>query len=129
MIVARDYQVPAMCVKHGGPMLRYDERTRNGVSAHKARGLCRRCYAQECRAGTLDRWPSLMAGRAIRRQDVAGYVEYLRDCLGLEPEKWVAEMGTTSFALARRLYRAGRPDLARPVERINKQIRKRRRSA
>lgn len=115
----RDYIVPSRCLKHGGPMLRYDERTRNGVSAHKARGLCRRCYGQELRAGTLERWPSLMAGWSMRRQDVVGYVEYLRDTLGLEPEKWVADLGTTSVALARRLYRAGRPDLARLVERIN----------
>lgn len=125
----RDYRVPSRCVKHGGPMLRHDEPPRGDLAPHKARGLCTRCYAREARCGTLTSWPSLMAGWTIKRQEVATYVEYLRDSLGLDPEKWAAEMGTSETALARRLYRAGRPDLARPLERINKQNRDARRMA
>lgn len=118
------YRPPDRCRKHGGPMLRYDHRTVNSMSAHKARGLCRRCYSQEVRRGTLANWPLLMPGWIETRRSVVSYVEYLRDSLGLEPVKWVAELGTTPAALSRRLYRAGRADLARPVERIAQRRRK-----
>lgn len=107
-----------ICARHGGPMLGWNEPLDGVRSQHQARGLCRSCYNKERRAGTLDRWKPLIEGMRGTRAEVAAHVAFLRDTLGMPPEKWAPEVGTTVSALARRMYRAGRPDLARPLQRM-----------
>lgn len=53
------------------------------------------------------------------RDDLIEDVEWLASN-GIPPDQWPERLGTTTTALARRLYRYGRPDLARPVEVLRK---------
>lgn len=123
------YRPPSKCASCRNRLLRYDRPVHGGLAPHKGRGLCQRCYSRELRAGTLGDWPPLLPGVMSKRLEVVAHVEYLRDELDLPPEKWAADLGTTTTALARRLYRAGRADLASPLERINKQNRSTRKAA
>jgi ribosomal protein L37E len=52
-----------------------------------------------------------------RRDAYAEEVEFLRSC-GLGDGEILRRLNTTATALSRALYRADRPDLARPFERI-----------
>jgi hypothetical protein len=83
-----------------------------GRPLYQARGLCDGCYRKVTLAGRLHEYPSEYA---LSRQRLLADVEYLAST-GLSPQKWAADLGMTTAALARRLYRYGREDLARQVE-------------
>jgi hypothetical protein len=55
--------------------------------------------------------------------DVVEEVAFLHMC-GVSAYEWAARLGMTNGALSRALYRAGRADLARPVERIRGRYRR-----
>lgn len=98
--------------------MRSTRRPPDGVTVtHNGRGLCSTCLSRAQREGTLDNWPPVRISWVTARAELVAYIEQLR-MTGLPPESWAKDLGTTNSALARRLYRAGRPDLAREVERL-----------
>ena len=63
------------------------------------------------------------AGRAaINAAEIAAEIAWI----GTSPEQAARQLGTTPAAIARRFYRAGRPELARPFERATRAARRRR---
>lgn len=99
---------------------RHCGRHRDQCQSYGCRGLCGRCYYRLNRDGLLDRYPVL---RAIDPKGFLAAVE--QATMVLPPEKWAADLGMADTALARRLYRYGRPDLARKVQRLIKREDKR----
>ena len=85
---------------------------RGGRPLYQARGLCDGCYRKVTLAGRVGEYPSEYA---LSRQRLICDVEHLAST-GLPPQKWAADLGMSTAALARRLYRYGRDDLARQVE-------------
>lgn len=85
---------------------------------HVGRGLCRGCYFRE--RHRLDDWP--LQGRPV--STVVEDVEWFVEC-GESPEQWAVRLGMTAAGVAKALYRAGRPDLARQVGRIARRERRR----
>jgi hypothetical protein len=83
-----------------------------GRPLYQARGLCDGCYRKVTLAGRLHEYPSEYT---LSRERLLADVEHLAST-GLSPREWAADLDTTPAALARRLYRYGREDLARPVE-------------
>lgn len=78
------------------------------VRTHRARGLCKPCYATAYRNGTL-----IDYARTNRpREEVVEEVAFLLPTRGAEST--AAALGMTPAAIARACCRAGRPDLARP---------------
>lgn len=81
---------------------------------HHSRGLCGACYSREHKAGRVTMFPTTARNYQQERRHVVEAIEAMM-VVGLPPEKWCAELGTTPAALERRLYRSGRPDLARKL--------------
>ncbi|WP_166345002.1 hypothetical protein [Phytoactinopolyspora limicola] len=109
-------QTCASCRRTMTPRHRHQANT--GIMPHYARGLCGTCYHREKRAGRLDQWPT----RSVLFEVYVADLEWLVQT-GESPEQWPTRLGTTAAALAKALYRHGRPDLARKVDRIAKRER------
>ena len=74
----------------------------------KARGLCGGCYTAVRRRARLEDYPYVKRSRA----EVVEEVEHTAGTRGVEDI--AAALGMSVQAVARTLYRAARPDLARP---------------
>lgn len=85
-----------------------------GYRSHHARGLCSSCYGKARRNGTVDEWPTLDRG------NTAAFVEEILQVEHLPAEHVAARLGVDPGAIARRLYRAHRPDLARRFARAHR---------
>lgn len=91
-----------------------------GERKHRARGLCSRCYQRERVAGRIHAWSLLPVERT--RHDpatcaVCEDVEWLASA-GTPASEWPYRLDTTLASLAKHLYRYGKPELARRVERL-----------
>ena len=79
------------------------------------KGTPRKTCSLKC--GAKYRGTRTLSSAATERRYVAEEVVHLLD-LGASPAAIVRALNTNPIALSRRLYRAGRPDLAKPFERI-----------
>lgn len=108
------------CRKCNQPM-RQRNSPDDGRRVHKARGLCGSCYGVEQRTGTINRWATIGNTTAVldraERAAIVENVEFMQ-ATGAHPEWWAPRLGISHATLARRLYRAGRPDLGRHVNHI-----------
>lgn len=99
----------------------------NTARRHCGRGLCNRCYQQEYVAGTLDRWP---VGNSPLQRCLSGQPCHFCQSVaelyesGETPWLWARHFDVTAAAVARRLYRHRRPELARVIEPIAQAQRK-----
>lgn len=84
------------------------------------KALHRSCWT--CSMKTRRRGHALAAKNAA---DLAIELDLIND----SPERAAQRLGTTPTALARRFYRAGMPEHARPFQRATKNTRKQRRDA
>lgn len=82
-----------------------------GVRRHGGRGLCTVCHRRLQRAGELEDYPERLTTPEL--------VEEVSALLGSRPASSVLEaLEMSPASLSRRMYRAGRADLARPFEAI-----------
>ena len=76
----------------------------------------------------MNRYPAeaIAATTAAAHARLAAMIEDVEWLLsdGVDPEQVAARVGSNVQAIARRLYRAGRHDLARPFERLAQQRRR-----
>lgn len=103
------------CLRCEMPMMTgYGSRTQaraEGIRRHGGRGLCSVCHRRLQRAGELEDYPERMTTPEL--------VEEVSALLGSRPAESVLEaLGMSPASLSRRMYRAGRADLARPFESI-----------
>jgi hypothetical protein len=82
-----------------------------GTLLHVGRGLCSGCVYRVQRDGRLGDFPPLRGPESGFVEDVAVLVSS-----GADASTWPERLGSTPAAIARRLQRQGRHDLARPVE-------------
>lgn len=98
------------CRECGTPM-RPQRSPNDGRPTHHARGLCKRCYTAARRTGTIETYDV----NRLPLEDLVEDVEWMRDT-GENPINWARRVGMNNNALAQRLHRAGRRDLARLVD-------------
>lgn len=85
-----------------------------------ARGLCRPCYRRCMYRGILDQYSAARDWQADREALADDVDTMLRS---RTPTEILSALSVSAAALSRRLYRCGRPDLARVFER---EVRRRR---
>src|SRR5690606_15521875 len=102
-----------------------------GHRTHHGRGLCRPCYSRNYKAAQIHKWPLLKRRQRVCRKPDCGFCEDMRWLAetGATPHEWVTRMGSTSVALARRLYRHGLYEWASQVERLRNTEPNRRKAA
>ena len=100
---------PPRCVRCDTPMRPHAPGPRNGVSVHRGRGLCERCYGWLQRRRRLGDFPLITR----RGEDVVQEVEFVREGGRRGLPELADALGMKPTAVQRALIRHGRPDLAR----------------
>lgn len=114
------------CLVCDRPMARGRRKPPPGLATHRGRGLCSRDYQREKAAGRLQSWPRMPATRTTHDPATCAVcedVEWL-ESTGAHESEWAGRLGTTAASLAKHLYRYGKPELARRVERLYRAERK-----